>query len=124
MKIFICDTENGRFSHYMRDHWRELGHEEEQRGGYDPKLADWADLIYIEWTDGNVQLASKQEWFNTDRSKAYERLIENRNKKKLVNRMIDIDMWAGHGAGVNWAGVDDLVFIAPHIQRLANQRFA
>ena len=124
MKIFICDTENGRFSHYMRDHWRELGHEVEQRGGYDPKLADWADLIYIEWTDGNVQLASKQEWFNTDRSKAYERLIENRNKKKLVNRMIDIDMWAGHGAGVNWAGVDDLVFIAPHIQRLANQRFA
>jgi len=124
VKIFIADVENGRFSGYMRDHWSELGHEVVLQGGYSPEKADWADLIYIEWTDMNVQLASKQIWFDKTPHEPFERLIKDRNKKKLVNRMIDIDMWAGHGAGVNWAGVDDLIFIAPHIQRLANQRFA
>ena len=124
MKVAIFDVENGRFSHFMRDHWAEKGHEIYSAGGYDPSKADWADLIWIDWTDGNVQLASRQEWFENDRNKPFSRPIKNREKKKLVNRMIDIDFWAGHGAGVNWAGVDDLVFIAPHIQRLANQRFA
>jgi len=124
MKIFISDIENGRFSGYMRDHWTELGHEVCTEGGYNPDRADWADLIYIDWTDGNVQLASKQEWFDTNRHDCFSRPIKDRDKKKLVNRMIDIDMWAGHGAGVMWEGVDELIFIAPHIQRLANQRFA
>jgi len=124
VKIFIADVENGRFSHYMRDHWRDLGHEVIQQGGYSPEKADWADLIYIEWTDLNIQLASKQIWFDKTPHEPFDRPIKDRNKKKLVNRMIDIDMWAGHGGGVNWAGVDDLIFIAPHIQRLANQRFA
>lgn len=123
MKIAIFDTENGRFSHYMRDHWRDLGHEVVARGGYDPTLADWADIIYIEWTDMNIQLAAKGEWLDDNRNRI-PRPILNRKDKKIVNRMIDIDMWAGHGAGVEWSGVDDLIFIAPHIQRLANQRFA
>ena len=124
MKIFIADVENGRFSGYMRDHWSELGHEVITMGGYSPEKADWADLIYIEWTDLNVQLSSKQTWFDKTPHEQFERLIKDRDKKKLVNRMIDIDFWAGHGAGVDWKGVDDLIFIAPHIQRLANQRFA
>jgi len=124
MKIAIFDVENGRFSKYMRDHWRELGHEVKAEGGYNPKLADWADLIYVEWTDGNIQFASKQEWFKGDTREREPRKIKGRKKKKIVNRMIDIDMWAGHGAGVDWKGVDELIFIAPHIQRIANQRFA
>jgi len=123
MKIAIFDVENGRFSGYMRDHWTEMGHEVLVQGGYSPDKADWADLIWIEWSDMNIQLAAAQEWFE-DPHKRFSRKIKGRKKKKLVNRMIDIDMWAGHGAGVDWKGVDDLVFIAPHIQRLANQRFA
>ena len=124
MKISITDVENGRFSGYLRDHWTELGHEVVLQGGYNPEKADWADLIWIDWTDLNVQLAASQEWFDKTPHERFSRPIIDRDKKKLINRMIDIDMWSGHGAGVKWEGVDDLVFVAPHIQRLANQRFA
>lgn len=121
MKIVVYDPYNNKF---MRDPiawWLAHGHEVKRDTYYDPKLIDWADVIWFDTCDNNLLSATNPSQALIDESKevGVDWDIHNHDLrgKKVIVRPIDIECWSGHHAYSNmWNVVTDCIFIAPHIR--------
>lgn len=117
MRIALFDPYLPKFTDDMLEQWQRYGHEVRSDRYYDPALVDWADVIWFETCDNNLQVATKglpdhPDWPLSQR---------NMHGKKVVVRVIDIEAWYGHHLNVDWNYVDDVVFLTPHIKRLVEK---
>lgn len=109
MKISITDECQGKFSDVLKDHWEQQGHEVWFDKYFDPKKILWADVAFFDWAGNNVQRASYPEddfWKETGQPQ----------DKNIILRIHDIDYWAGSAGRVNYPWINNLVFVAKHIQ--------
>lgn len=104
MKIYLFDAWNLKFMKPVADHWRALGHEVKSGIYWGPDLVRWADLCYFYPVQNNLVRASKEQ--------------EKPDGLRVVAEAVDIDVYAGHWGNVNWAWVDALVVMAPHVLKL------
>lgn len=125
MRIAIADNNSRKFTQDLIEHWLGQGHEimdqhPDHEVKFEPgaseKLAQWADIYYIDTWDANVSYLynlyhGKQEIDPT--------LIWDNNKKpKIVVRALDWEVWLGYARDqqiIDW--VDKVICIAPHIEK-------
>lgn len=104
LKIWVFDNCSFKFSRGLIDHWISKGHEVRYELGANPAASGYADLIYIDWLDGNFYYFYNGP--NGDRSQP------SYPKKRIVVRAIDLDIWQGrHRDPVIWKYLDDLIVI-------------
>lgn len=118
MKIAIADNTGLKFCNDLKEHWEKIGHEVRYERGASEHLAQWADVYYIEWIDGNLNYLWKL--YNGDEGVSRTPDWNNNKKPKIICRMIDWDLWCGfvpfyEKQYVNF--IDTAVCIAPHIQK-------
>ncbi len=123
MRIYLSDPYNGKFTDDMMNWWIEHGHEVERQIHYNPELVDWADVVWFDTCDNNLLSATnpdqalKDEWIYDNRIGKWDLHEVDLSKKRVIVRPIDIEVWSGHHAYENmWDIVDDVIFLAPHIQ--------
>jgi len=107
----------------MVAYWQRQGHEVKVDRYYNPEMVDWADVIWFDTCDNNLLSATnpdqalKDEWKFNNRIGPWDMHEADLSKKKVIVRPIDIEVWSGHHAHSNmWDIVDDVIFLAPHIQ--------
>lgn len=125
MKIAMFDPYAGKFTDDMVDWWQKHGHEVQRQTYYNPELVDWADVIWFDTCDNNLLSATnpdqalKDEWKYDNRVGAWDMHDVDLSNKKVIVRPIDIEVWQGHFAYDHmWDIVDDVIFLAPHIQSI------
>jgi glycosyltransferase involved in cell wall biosynthesis len=125
MKIAMFDPYNGKFTNDMVDWWTNHGHEVKRETYYNPELVIWADIIWFDTCDNNLLSATnpdqalKDEWKYSNRPGAWDMHEMDLSNKKVIVRPIDIEVWQGHHAYENmWDIVNEVIFPAPHIQKL------
>ena len=123
MNILLHDPYGLKFTQDMKDWWENHGHQVEYQRYYNPKLAnEWADVIWFDTADNNIKSATNPGAAILDDSANYQPWDlhdMDLNSKKVIVRPIDIEVWQGHHSEVDWSLVDDVIFIAPHVRRLA-----
>lgn len=102
MKIAVSDNNNRKFIQGLIDRWQQNDHEVKFELGTNPALFQWADVYFIDSCDHNAQVASQAKKFNC----------------KLYIRVLDIEAWVNHPAGVKWENVDGVIFINRRIKEL------
>lgn len=124
-KIAIADNNSRKFTQDLIDHWLGEGHEVQEQypnhevkyePGASEKLAQWADIYYVDTWDNNIHYLynlyhGKQE---IDPTLAWD----NNKKPKIVVRLLDWEVWIGMArdqAVIDW--VDKAICIAPHIEK-------
>jgi len=120
MKIVIFDPYKGKFTTEMQKWWESNGHEVKRDTYYDPKLIPWGDIIYFETCDNNLKMAMYPDK-NDPEFEGWDMHDMDLTGKRIVVRPIDIEVWQGHQHNVDWNLVNDVIFIAPHIQEVANR---
>lgn len=84
MKIYIGDhLGQHKTTHEMEKWFVNKGHEVQWDMYYEPKKAEWADVIFFEWCEGMMALCLKDGWGK---------------KKPVYARAMDIEIWAGQAA--------------------------
>ena len=82
----------------------------------------WADVVWFETCDNNLLSAtnpSEALLAAPDTKLPWSLHDMDLTNKKIIVRPIDIEVWQGHHAHDNmWNVVDDVIFLAPHIQKL------
>lgn len=116
MKIQFFDSQNGKFSNILRFHWMERGHEVRYTPLWDPRLCEDVDMIFFDWADTSIQRASDPD------DRFYSELKCGFPKARIVCRCHDIDMWCHNLRGIQPNFIDDLIFVAKHTARIANER--
>lgn len=104
MKIAVIDTNQYKFTQDIIDHWRSTGYDVKPFHTCHEEYMRWADLLWFDCVDNNLVCATR-------------RMPDVIKGKRIIARAIDIDVWASHYNSVDWSKVDDLVFIASHIQK-------
>lgn len=117
MKIAVFDPYTPKFTGDMVDFWRAQGHEVKVDRYYDPGLVEWADVIWFDTCDNNLKCAMFPDE-NDPTQAGWDMHKMDLTGKKVVVRVIDIEVWVGHNMNVDWDLVTDIVFIAPHIKDL------
>lgn len=117
MRIALFDPYTPRFTADMVAWWSMQGHEVKVERYYNPELVDWADLIWFETCDNNLNVASFGMVDNTDWPLSKRKITG----KKVIVRVIDIEAWYGHHLNVDWNYVSDVIFLAPHIQKVVEK---
>lgn len=112
-KIALFDCCRFKFSKVLIDHWEKQGHEVRKTLYWDPKMVEWSDVVFFDWTDNSMIRFSNPN----DELYTANGLTIPRNKR-IITRCHDIDAWCGHYARVDWSLVDDLIFVGKHIQDL------
>lgn len=120
MKIAVADNNNGKFTKDLMNHWVAKGHEVRFERGASEFLAQWANIYYVDTWDNNAHyLYRLYHGQHDDMPPDWD----NNKKPRIVVRALDWEIWLGHmrdQAMVDW--VDDIIFIAPHIQdRVASE---
>jgi len=115
MRIALFDPNCYKFTTEMQYHWEALGHEVKKALYYDPAMARWADVLWFETCDNNLGVATS---YGEPGWKFSEMDMTN---KQVICRVIDIEAWCGLHRNVDWNYVDDVIFIAPHIQKLVEK---
>jgi glycosyltransferase involved in cell wall biosynthesis len=121
VNIVIYDPYVAKFTDGMEKWWLSQGHEVKRSTYYNPELVDWADVLWFETTDNNILSATNpsEAILGDDANfKPWALSGHDLTGKKVIVRPIDIEVWQQHYMGVNWACVNDVVFIAPHIRNL------
>lgn len=123
MKILLHDPYGGKFTTDMQEWWTNQGHEVERQTYYNPQLAnEWADVIYFFTCDNNLLSATNpdQALLADDANyKPWSLHDMDLSNKKIIVHPVDIEVWLGHFAYDNmWDVVDDVIFPAPHIQKI------
>lgn len=115
MKIAIADNNGGKFTTDLMNHWKAQGHEVKYERGASEFLAQWADIYYVDTWDNNIHYLYKlYHGLHDDMPKDWD----NTKKPRIVVRVLDWEVWIGivrDQSMVDW--VDDIIFIAPHIQK-------
>ena len=121
----MFDSYNGKFTNDVLDWWVNHGYEVQRQPHYNPELVDWADVVWFETCDNNLLSATNpdhalvDEWARDHRIGPWNIHEADLSKKKVIVRPIDIEVWLGHHAYDNmWDIVDDVIFLAPHIQQI------
>jgi len=102
MRIAFQDNYQGKFTDVLMKHWQELGHTVLFEPGFNPNLVETCDRVFFEAADSNISLATQQR---------------PHKKGKVILRIIDIDALVSGPAHIRPNYVDDIIYIAPHIQR-------
>ena len=121
--IIIYDPYVGKFTLDMQSWWEKQGHEVKRSTYYDPKLVEWADVLYFETTDNNILSATNpsQALLADDANfKPWDLHNFDLTNKKVIVRFIDIEVWQQHYMAPHWDVVTDIIFIAPHIRNLVD----
>src|ERR1700743_1068012 len=124
MKIAVFDSYAGKFSQDMQDWWENRGYEVIRDTNYDPDKVQWADVVWFETCDNNLLAATNPSdalLAAPDTKHPWSLHEMDLSHKKVIVRPIDIEVWQGHHAHDNmWNVVDDVIFLAPHIQDMFN----
>lgn len=121
MKIAIFDPYGGKFTSDMQQWWRDRGEEVQYSRYYDPRLAEWADVLWFDTCDNNLASATNPGSAirdDADNYQPWDLHDQNMAGKKVIVRPIDIEVWQGAQHAARWDLVTDCIFIAPHIARL------
>lgn len=121
MKISLFDPYGGKFTNDMRGWWEAHGHEVKVERYYNPKLVEWADVVWFHTTDNNIKSATNPDaaiLADGANPQPWDMHDMDLSNKKIIVQPIDIEVWQGHHNGVDWDLVTDCVFIAPHIRDL------
>ena len=101
MKIRISDTNNGKFSHQLEDHWKSLDHDVERSMYYETRFADEADVYFFDSADMTL------EHFCKDKRK---------RPNKVIARSFDIDLWHRYFNNWDFDWIDHWVFINEYMK--------
>lgn len=104
MKIMVFDAWK-KFMPPVVEYWRSKGHEVESGIYWGPELVEGRDLCYFYPVQNNLKQASLKQ--------------EKPKGTHIVAEAVDIDIYAKHHCAINWDFVDDLIFMAPHMKKLA-----
>lgn len=118
MKIAIADNTGLKFLQDVYDHWVAQGHEVRYERGASEHLAQWADVYFVEWIDGNLNYLWKL--YNDPQCENRTPDWDNNKKPKIICRMIDWDIWCGYIPTTDPKYIDfcdTIVTIAPHMKR-------
>jgi len=85
-KIFVNDNAMFKFSMALIMHWQSRGHEVFFEPGANPSRSEWADLIFIDFMDGNFYT-----YFNGPTGEHDTSDWKPYPKKRIAVRVIDID---------------------------------
>lgn len=121
MKIALFDPYLLKFTGDIVNWLRTSGHEVRIDRYYDPQLVEWADIVWFETCDNNIKSAtnpSEAIMLDANNYQPWDLHALDLVGKKVIVRPIDIEVWYGHQDGVLWDVVDEVIFIAPHIQEL------
>lgn len=117
MKIALFDPYTPKFTGDIVRWWQTHGHEVRVDRYYDPELVKWADVVWFDTCDNNLKCAMYPDK-NDPTQQGWDLHEMDLTNKKLIVRVIDIEVWSGHNLNVDWDLVDDIIFIAPHIKEL------
>lgn len=123
-KIVLFDPNNKKFTADMIQWWESHGHEVQFSQYYNPDLVPDADIIWFDTCDNNLlsamkpDAALKDEWAYETKKGKWDMHDMDLKDKKVIVRAIDIEVWTGAHANEIWDLVDDVIFVAPHIQKL------
>lgn len=118
MRLAICDNTGLKFCKDLMDHWVAKGHEVRYERGASEYLAQWADIYYVDWIDGNLNYLWKL--YNGIEGVSRTPDWDNNKKPKIVCRMIDWDVWCGFVPFYEKQYIDFIdvgICIAPHIEK-------
>lgn len=124
MKICLFDPYGGKFTQDMQDWWTAHGHEVAYSQYYNPDLVPDADVVWFDTADNNLlsamkpDAALKDQWAFETKQGRWDMHTMDLTGKKVIVRAIDIEVWSGAHANDIWDLVDDVIFLAPHIQEL------
>lgn len=116
MKIAIADNVGMKFCRDVYDHWIAQGHEVRFERGASEYLAQWADVYYVDFWEGNIHYL--YNLYHGKQEIAKDLAWDNNKKPKIICRALDWEVWVGQvrdQAIIDW--VDEIIFIAPHIQK-------
>lgn len=116
MNIQVFDSNNGRFSNVLRFHWQRQGHTVGYTPLWDSRECVDKDVVFFDWVDTSVQRAS-----NPEDQQYKDHGTQAPYGKNIIARCHDIDMWAGNLRGVRDNFIRHLVFVAPHVRRVAEE---
>ena len=117
-RIAIADNTGKKFLQDVIDHWLKIGHEVKYERGSSEYLAQWADVYYVEWIDGNLDYLWKL--YNDPECENRTSDWDNNKKPKIICRMIDWDIWCDYISTKNPKYIefcDTIISIAPHMKR-------
>lgn len=121
MRIIIYDPYVGKFTTDMENHWLAQGHEVKRSTYYDPQFVAWADVLFFETSDNNILSATNPSaalLADDANFKPWDLHEYDLTSKRVIVRMIDIEVWQQHYIAPKWDVVTDIIFIAPHIRNL------
>lgn len=123
MNIVIFDPYVGKFTKDMEDYWINQGHSVIRSTYYNPALVQDADVLWWDTSDNNILSATNPSQALLDDEanfKPWDLHDYDLTNKKVICRMIDIEVWQQHYMAPKWDVVTDIVFIAPHIRNLVD----
>lgn len=123
MIITIYDPYVGKFTSDMQRYWELEGHEVRRSTYYDPQLVEGSDVLWFETSDNNILSATNpSEALLADDAnfKPWDLHEHDLTGKKVIVRMIDIEVWQQHYLAPHWDVVTDIIFITPHIRNLVD----
>lgn len=122
MRIAVADNNSRKFTGDIISHWESLGHEVVFNTGASEKLAQWADLYYIDTWDNNIHYLWKL--YHGIEGVSRTDPWDNNKKPVIAVRALDWEVWIGFmrdQSMIDW--VDKIITIAPHIEeRIRNDK--
>ena len=102
---FLIVDATGQFTGELERHMRER-YTVERIDAFLPQYVKWADVVWFDWCDEHAVLASQVRW-----------------DARVIVCFRSYEFFTAAPAQVNWANVDHLIFVAPHVRRLAEEKF-
>ncbi len=102
---FLIVDKAGHFTRELAEHFRKEFNVE-VLSAFVPQYMRWADVAWFDWCDENAVLASQAPW-----------------DCRVICTFRSYEYFTEHPRKVNWRNVDNLVFVAKHVRRLALEKF-
>jgi hypothetical protein len=97
-KIYIADHLGGHKTTIQLEKWfASRGHEVHWNMYYEPKEAEWCDVMIFEWCEGMVELALKDGWGK---------------RKPMFCRAVDIEIWSGQPNNIDLSDLTGLAYMS------------
>lgn len=116
-KIAIFDPYLRKFTGGIERWFQQQGHEVKMDRYYDPKLVEWADVVWFDTCDNNLKSAMYPDKSDPTQE-GWDLHDMDLTGKRIICRIIDIEVWSGHNMNVDWSLITDIIYIAPHIMEL------
>lgn len=120
MKIAMMDPNTPKFTQDMVDWWAAKGHDVRRDRYYNPELVEWGDVVWFDTCDNNLRCGCYPDK-NDPTQQGWDMHEMDLSNKQVICRVIDIEAWYGHQNNIDWDLVDDVIFIAPHIEELVRK---